>query len=100
MQMESSLLHRYITAQLRAFWERLLYPGQSPKKIPTAVIYTMNMTEEQEQKYAASPLKIIDMYALRRLSFRYHLFCGYFCLITAQFPINLPYHRGGDQERQ
>ena len=50
------------TAQLRAFWERLLYPGHSPKKISTAVIYTMNMNEDQERKYAASPLKIIDMY--------------------------------------
>lgn len=58
----SPIYYLNVTAQLRAFWERLLYPGHSPKKIPTAVIYTMNMTEEQEQKFAASPLKIIDMY--------------------------------------
>ncbi|MGI5873393.1 MAG: flavodoxin family protein [Bacillota bacterium] len=58
----SPIYYLNVTAQLRAFWERLLYPGHSPKKIPTAVIYTMNMTEEQEQKFASSPLKIIDMY--------------------------------------
>lgn len=58
----SPIYYLNVTAQLRAFWERLLYPGHSPKKIPTAVIYTMNMTEEQEQKFAASPLQIIEMY--------------------------------------
>lgn len=58
----SPIYYLNVTAQLRAFWERLLYPGHSPKKIPSAVIYTMNMTEEQEQTYAASPLQIINMY--------------------------------------
>lgn len=58
----SPIYYLNVTAQLRAFWERLLYPGHSPKKIPTAVIYTMNMTAEQEQHYAASPLQTIDMY--------------------------------------
>ena len=58
----SPIYYLNVTAQLRAFWERLLYPGHSPKKIPTAVIYTMNMTEEQEKHFAASPLQIIDMY--------------------------------------
>lgn len=37
-----------ITAQLRAFLERLMYPGDSDKVIPTAFIYTMNATEEQK----------------------------------------------------
>lgn len=58
----SPIYYLNVTAQLRAFWERLLYPGYSPKETPTTVIYTMNMTEEQEQHYAASPLQIIDMY--------------------------------------
>ena len=58
----SPIYYLNVTAQLRAFWERLLYPGHSPKKIPTAVLYTMNMTEEQEKEYAAAPLQIIDMY--------------------------------------
>lgn len=58
----SPIYYLNATAQLRAFWERLLYPGHSPKKIPTAVIYTMNMNKEQEQKFAVNPLQIIDMY--------------------------------------
>ena len=58
----SPIYYMNVTAQLRAFWERLLYPGHSPKKIPTAVIYAMNMTEEQEKEYAAAPLQLIDMY--------------------------------------
>ena len=58
----SPIYYCNVTAQLRAFWERLLYPGHSMKKIPTAIIYTMNMNEEQEQQFAASPLQIINMY--------------------------------------
>lgn len=58
----SPIYYLNVTAQLRAFWERLMYPGHSPKKIPTAVIYTMNMTEEQEAQFAKAPLEIIDMY--------------------------------------
>ncbi|MBR1851805.1 MAG: flavodoxin family protein [Lachnospiraceae bacterium] len=58
----SPIYYLNVSAQLRAFWERLLYPGHSPKTIPTAIIYTMNMNEEQEKQYAASPLEIIDMY--------------------------------------
>ena len=37
-----------ITAQMRAFLERLMYPGDSDKVIPTAFIYTMNATQEQK----------------------------------------------------
>lgn len=40
-----------ITAQLRAFLERLMYPGDSDKVIPTAFIYTMNATEEQKDMF-------------------------------------------------
>lgn len=35
-----------ITAQMRAFLERLMYPGDSDKVIPTAFVYTMNAPEE------------------------------------------------------
>lgn len=44
-----------ITGQLRSFIERLLFPylvydknysSLAPKKMPTAIIYTMNVTEE------------------------------------------------------
>lgn len=39
-----------ITAQLRAFLERLLYPGDSDKTVPSAFIYTMNANAEQMEK--------------------------------------------------
>lgn len=37
-----------VTAQLKAFLERLYYPGHTEKTIPTAFIYTMNATEGQK----------------------------------------------------
>ncbi len=40
-----------ITAQMRAFLERLMYPGDSDKVIPTAFIYTMNATQEQKEMF-------------------------------------------------
>lgn len=40
-----------ITAQLRAFLERLMYPGNSKKSIPTAFIYTMNANKEQMEEF-------------------------------------------------
>jgi multimeric flavodoxin WrbA len=45
-----------ITAQLRAFLERLMYPGVSEKQIPTAFIYTMNAPEQikEELNFEAS----------------------------------------------
>ena len=60
-----------ITAQLRGLFERLLfqyveytenYTTIAPKKMPTAFIYTMNVTEEvmQAQQYAAH-LKTIEL---------------------------------------
>lgn len=35
-----------ISAQLKAFLERLMYPGKSPKIIPATFIYTMNADEK------------------------------------------------------
>lgn len=49
-----------ITGQLRSFIERLLFPylvydnngtSLAPKKMPTAIIYTMNVTEEAMNKF-------------------------------------------------
>lgn len=40
-----------ITAQMRAFLERLMYPGNPDKVIPTAFIYTMNAPEELKEKF-------------------------------------------------
>jgi len=39
-----------ITAQLRAFLERLMYPGVSEKQIPTAFIYTMNALKQLKEE--------------------------------------------------
>ena len=58
----SPIYYLNVTAQLRAFWERLMYPGRSSKVIPTALIYTMNMNEEQEAHFAKAPMDIINMY--------------------------------------
>lgn len=38
-----------ISAQLRAFLERLMYPGDSDKVIPSTCIYTMNAMEEHRK---------------------------------------------------
>lgn len=40
-----------ITAQMRAFLERLMYPGDSDKVIPTTFVYTMNANPEQMEKF-------------------------------------------------
>jgi multimeric flavodoxin WrbA len=40
-----------ITAQLRAFLERLMYPGVTDKSIPMAFIYTMNANKEQMEEF-------------------------------------------------
>ncbi len=53
--MASPIYFSQITAQLRAYIERLIFPWLSyndysvtpPKRIPTAVIYTMNLTEDR-----------------------------------------------------
>ena len=58
----SPIYYLNVSAQLRSFWERLLYPGHSPKKIPTALIYTMNMNEEQAEQFAGPVFKINEMY--------------------------------------
>lgn len=43
----SPIYFQDVSAQMRGFLERLMYPGVSPKTIPTAFIYTMNATEQQ-----------------------------------------------------
>lgn len=45
-----------ISAQLRAFLERLMYPGDSDKTIPSACIYTMNCPEEYRADLFDAPL--------------------------------------------
>lgn len=45
-----------ISAQMRAFLERLMYPGDSDRVIPTSFIYTMNASEEYREKLFDAPL--------------------------------------------
>ena len=53
--MASPIYYGEVTAQMRAFWERLTFPWLSyskgtltaPKKMPVTMIYTMNATPEQ-----------------------------------------------------
>ena len=47
----SPIYYCNVTAQLRAFWERLMYPGPGGREIPTALIYTGNATEEQFREF-------------------------------------------------
>lgn len=73
----SPIYYLNVTAQLRAFWERLLYPGHSPKEIPTAVICTMNMNEEQAEQYAGPVFKLIEMYLNDCFGARPEMVCSY-----------------------
>jgi multimeric flavodoxin WrbA len=61
----SPIYYSNVSAQLRSFWERLLFPGPSGRNVPTAVIYTMNMNEEQCNNFIASPLNIISKYLIQ-----------------------------------
>lgn len=58
----SPIYYCNVTAQLRAFWERLMYPGPSSRTVPTALIYTGNANEEQFEKFMGPALKINAMY--------------------------------------
>lgn len=55
----SPIFFQNITGELKSFLERLLFPyltyddkhtSLAPKKMPTAIIYTMNVTEDQMKK--------------------------------------------------
>lgn len=55
----SPIFFQNITGELKSFLERLLFPyltyddkhtSLAPKKMPTAIIYTMNVTEDQMEK--------------------------------------------------
>lgn len=51
-----------LSAQLKAFLERLMYPGKAPKVIPAAIIMTMNATEEPYNKVIAPSIDITANY--------------------------------------
>lgn len=54
----SPVYYYNVSAQLRLFWERLLYPGPSSRKVPTALLYTMNAPAEKYERVLAAPLSI------------------------------------------
>ena len=58
----SPIYYCNVTAQLRAFWERLMYPGPSNRTVPMALIYTGNATEEQFREFMGAPLELNSMY--------------------------------------
>ena len=51
-----------LSAQLKAFLERLMYPGKAPKVIPAALIMTMNATEAPYNKVIAPSIEITANY--------------------------------------
>ena len=52
----SPVYYYNVSAQLRLFLERLMFPGPSERKVPTALLYTMNASEEKYERVLASPL--------------------------------------------
>ena len=58
----SPMYYCNVSAQLRAFWERLMYPGPSDRIIQTALICTSNANEEQFRQYMGMPTDINLMY--------------------------------------
>ena len=65
----SPIYYMNVTAQLRLFWERLQHPGRSNRKVPTALLYTLNANEEQLEKLMSKPLEINALY----LDMRFHM---------------------------
>lgn len=49
-----------LSAQLKAFLERLMYPGKSSKVVPAAFIYTMNAPQEAFDNYIKPSVEIIE----------------------------------------
>ena len=67
--MASPIYYGEITAQLRAFWERLTFPWLSykhgsfaaPKKMPVTFIYTMNGTPQNGEQVSQSSMQMVEM---------------------------------------
>jgi len=51
-----------LSAQLKAFLERLMYPGKSSKTIPCYILLTMNATEEAYEKAILPSVNVIVGY--------------------------------------
>ena len=58
----SPIYYCNVSAQLRAFWERLMYPGPSSRTIPTALLLTGNVDEEHFRQFMGVPFDINNMY--------------------------------------
>ena len=51
-----------LSAQVKAFIERLMYPGNSAKPIPSVFVYTSNAPEDAFEKYIEASVSIIEKY--------------------------------------
>lgn len=58
----SPIYYCNVSAQLRAFWERLMYPGPSSRTVQTALILTGNVDEEHFRQFMGVPFDINSMY--------------------------------------
>lgn len=58
----SPIYYCNVSAQLRAFWERLMYPGPSNRTVQTALLLTGNVDEEHFRQFMGAPFDIINMY--------------------------------------
>lgn len=73
----SPIYYCNVTAQLRLFWERLQYPGRSPRRIPTALIYTMNANEEQTVQFMGRALELNSWYLESCFGVKPETVCAY-----------------------
>lgn len=73
----SPIYYCNVSAQLRLFWERLQYPGHSPKAIPTALIYTMNANEEQTEQFMGKLLELNSWYLEGCFGVKPEVVCSY-----------------------
>ena len=84
----SPIYYCNVSAQLRLFWERLQYPGPSRRKLPTALIYTMNANEEQTAQFMGKPLELNSWYLEGCFGEKPETICSY---DTFQYNDNVAY---------
>ena len=66
-----------LSAQVKAFLERLMYPGKSPKVIPATFIYTMNATEPAYEKMISPSVGITHAYWKGNFGYEPKVLCAY-----------------------
>lgn len=66
-----------MSAQVKAFLERLMYPGKSSKVLPATFIYTMNAPQEVFDKYIKSSVGIIENFYQNNFGYAPKTICAY-----------------------